>query len=198
MHSLKDFGRFLNESSEQELEALRYLIQVGLLTSPLEEFRAALSDEGDSELLQYAPEVGQGSGTVVYLRFSFDMSYNFPDLEDDLKLGLELDDELQLAPEIDLEVELDWQTGALTWRVGVQDDELDFREVKELQSEPDEQYSVLDPDSVEQVLTAVESFIGDGPVVNGRHQTELYSCIIDIYAEKTRGLRRGEDSDEEE
>jgi len=190
MNNLKNFCRFVNENSKAELEALRYLMSLGLLKSPVEEFKAALTNEGDYELWQYDPEVETTADSMVRLRFFFDPEYNFPDLEDDLRLGLGLKADVELSPSITLTVELDWFTGALLWRVEVHDDALNFSEAGEVRSGPDEQYSIVSPDQAEMVLSSIESFIGDGPMVDGRHQTEIYSIILDIYSKKTKRRQR--------
>ena len=190
MNNLPDFGQFINENSKEELDAIRYMMSVGLLKNPVEEIRAALAEGGDYELWGYDPVVEEISDSAIRLHFLFDPDYHFPDLADDLALGLGLKAEVKLSPNIELVVELDMLTGALTWRVGVSDDALKFNKVEEVRSTPDEQYSIFSPDQVEDLLTAIESFIGDGPIVDGRHQTEIYSIIIEVYAKETKRLRR--------
>ena len=190
MNNLPDFGQFINENSKEELDAIRYMMSVGLLKNPVEEIRAALAEGGDHDLWGYGPVVEEISDSAIRLHFSFDPDYHFPDLDDDLALGLGLKAEVKLSPNIELVVELDMLTGALTWRIGVSDDALKFNKVKEVRSKPDEQYSIFSPDQVEDLLTAIESFIGDGPIVDGRHQTEIYSIIIEVYAKETKRLRR--------
>lgn len=190
MNNLPDFGQFINENSKEERDAIRYMMSVGLLKNPVEEIWAALAEGGDYALWWYDPVVEEISDSAIRLHFSFDPDYYFPDLEDDLALGLGLKAEVKLSPNIELAVELDLLTGALTWRVGVQDDFLKFNKVEEVRSKPDEQYSIFSPDLVEALLTAIESFIGDGPIVDGRHQTEIYSIIIEVYAKETKRRRR--------
>jgi hypothetical protein len=198
---MKSFQQFINENEEglggpadlraAELAAMQDLIRFGLATPPMESLQAAL-EEDVYELVENYGEIGlsQGPDDTILARIEFDPDYHFPDIEEDLAAYLEIGDDVRLRPEISLSVQIDPRQGKLTYHVSVEEDrDVSFHDVEVIEGKPDEQWAMTDPEWADNVLSAIQSFIEDGPLVDGQQSTEIYSAVLKIYSRHLSELK---------
>jgi hypothetical protein len=155
---------------------LKYLIELGIIEDPKLAAERAI-EQSSFDLMYPEVELDLEKGLMA-ISITPDRD-DFPDLED--SIGIDFDLEENPAIFLNIKLEVDFLSGVRRFKIGIRDKEFNITDHEEIVLDPDEQFVISDPDFAENTVFALDSLLNDGPIQGGRHLTELYSLIHQVY-----------------